>query len=163
MLCTLLTDFTYPMSRITISIPNKLHERLRDPRVRKSINISRVCQEAIDREVRRIADLPLDLERVEGILARIRQELHQTDEQWFSWGVQAARDWIEHEAPYALLRQLGEVSQEKRRACLQTAPPGALDALLAKHRDEPGFSERSFLDGWAQMTGLLWEVIKKNL
>ena len=151
------------MSRITISIPHTLHERLRDPRVRKSINISRVCQEAIHREVRRIADLPLDLERLEAILARIRQELNQTDEQWFSWGSQAARDWIEHEAPYALLRQLGEASQEKRMGRLRSTPPSALGALLAEHRAEPGFSERSFLDGWAHMTGLLWEVIKKNL
>ena len=50
------------MPRITISIPAGLKQRLDDPRVRKTINVSRVCQEALSREIHRMLDLPLDLD-----------------------------------------------------------------------------------------------------
>ena len=75
----------------------------------------------------------------------------------------AARDWVEHEAPYAWLRLLGQASPVERIRLLQDDPPPYLSAAIKNQGDAVGFSEPSFLQGWSHMIGLLWEVIKKNL
>jgi hypothetical protein len=136
---------------------------LSDPRIRKSINISRVCQDALRREVHKVADLPTELFRLDQIIARLREEKSKAGEQWFIAGTRLARDWVEHEAPYALLRQLGETHQEQRLRLLRQAMPEGLKQALARHREEPGFNENNFLEGWAHMLGLLWEAMKKSI
>jgi hypothetical protein len=151
------------MPRITISIPAVLKQRLDDPRVRKSINVSRVCQEALHREIHRMLDLPLDLRRMEGILSRLLKEREKARDRWFSRGASAAREWVEHEAPYALLRQLGEASLGERIRMLRQSPPPALSKRQQRLQKEKDFSPRSYLEGCAKAIGLLWEVIDRNL
>ena len=151
------------MPRITISIPEDLREKLTDPRVRKSINLSRVCQKALAREARRILDLPLDLTRVEGMLQRLRSDQEVLEDQWFAKGGQAARDWVENEAPYAWLRRFGQLAPSKRLTLLRRHPPKGLASRLEQIRDLPDFDERNFLKGWIHATSLLWELIERNL
>jgi hypothetical protein len=74
------------MPRITISIPTSLKQSLQDPRVRKSINISRICQEALSRAIRRMLDLPLELTRFEGVLSRLKEEREAAGDRWFKEG-----------------------------------------------------------------------------
>jgi hypothetical protein len=151
------------MPRITISIPAGLKKRLHDPRVRKSINVSRVCQEALDREIRRMLDLPLDVQRMEGIISRLRQEREKARDRWFTLGTQDAREWVEHEAPYALLRQLGEASPDQRLHALRHSPPPALKSRQKQLEAQADFSPKSHLEGFARALGLFWGVIGKNL
>jgi hypothetical protein len=151
------------MPRITISIPVDLKERLANPRVRKSINLSRVCQKALAREVHRVLDLPIDLERMESLLTRMREERETSQDQWFIKGIQAARVWIEHDAPYARLRHLGHQTAANRKRQLAQDPPPYLLKLLQEYRESSGFIEPSFVAGFAHMTGLLWEIVEKNL
>jgi len=100
---------------------------------------------------------------MESVLHRLREEREQSQDQWFSAGMNAARDWVEHEAPYAGLRLLGQASPVERIRLLQDDPPPYLSASLKSQSNAAGFSETSFLQGWSHMIGLLWEVIKKNL
>jgi len=151
------------MPRITISIPAGLKQRLDNPRVRKSINVSRVCQEALHREIHRMLDLPLDVQRMESILSRLQQEREKARDRWFTKGASAAREWVEHEAPYALLRQLGEASPSDRIRMLRQSPPLALSKGQKRLEKEIDSSPRSYLEGFARAVGLLWEVIDKNL
>ncbi|HUT99911.1 MAG TPA: hypothetical protein VM425_00575 [Myxococcota bacterium] len=151
------------MPRITISIPNDLKERITDPRVRKSINLSRVCQAALSREVNRLLDLPASLARMEALLTRLREEKEESVDRWFREGISAGRDWVEHEAPYARLRELGLAGRERRVESLRGAPPDQLAAMLARLRGSTGFRESSLIEGWAHIVRILWEVVEKNL
>lgn len=151
------------MPRITISIPTSLKQRLEDPRVRKSINVSRVCQEALARAISRMLDLPLDLKRIEGVLTRLKQERERAGDRWFKEGCATAREWVEHEAPYALLRQLGEASPGECMRILKHSPPPALKKSQKRLEKEKDFSPGSYLEGFARTVVLLWEVIDRNL
>ena len=151
------------MPRITISIPVDLKQRLEDPLVKKSINISRTCQEALARVVHRLLDLPADLKRMEKLLSRLRRDHERSQDKWLSEGSAAAREWAEHEASYGLLQRLGKASLEERMSILRRAPPGPLRELLQRYRERDDFLEESFLEGWALLTGLLWEVVKKTV
>jgi hypothetical protein len=151
------------MPRITISIPHDLQHRLADPRIRKSINVSRTCQDALRREVSRLLDLPLDLERIERTLQRLRQERTQVQSRWFQAGAAAAREWVEHEAGFARLRELGSLSIQARIRALRTAPSPELASALERQRAGEGFDEASFLQGWATALGLLWEALQEKI
>jgi hypothetical protein len=108
-------------------------------------------------------DLPLDLKRFEGALSRLKEERERAGDRWFKKGCAAAREWVEHEAPYALLRQLGEASPGERLRLLKHSPPPALKKAQKRLKEEKDFSPGSFLDGFAKTIGLLWEVIDRNL
>lgn len=151
------------MPRVTISIPSGLRERLADPRIRNSLNISRICQDALRREVSRILDLPLTIARVELLIDRLKKEKETLTDRWVGEGARLARDWIEHEAPYAQLRQLGEVRPEERRALLKKTPPPSLQKAIEAHREETNFSEASLVEGFGQTVAVLWQVIQPNL
>ncbi len=151
------------MPRITISIPRDLQHRLADPRVRKSINVSRTCQDALRREVSRLLDLPLDVERIEQTLLRLRQERTEAQARWFQEGAAAARAWVEHEAGFARLRELGALPLPARLRALEAAPPPELAGALEAQRGGEGFDETSFLQGWATAVGLLWEALREKI
>jgi hypothetical protein len=108
-------------------------------------------------------DLPLNLQRIEGVLSRLKQERERAGDRWFKEGSAAAREWVEHEAPYALLRQLGEASSGECLRMLKHAPPPALSKAQGRLKKEKDFSPRSYLEGFARTVGLLWEVIERNL
>ncbi len=151
------------MPRITISIPDDLKRQLSDVRVRKALNVSRVCQEALRREVRRMLNLPLELERMEALLARLRLDFQDREEHWFSTGSANAKDWIEHEASLERLRDLGDLPADKRLERLRHQPPARLAELISQLEDAPDFDLESLLKGWAATLGLMWAVIKQNL
>ena len=108
-------------------------------------------------------DLPLDLQRIEGILSRLKEERERARDRWFAEGSRAAREWVEHEAPYALLRQLGESSPGECIRMLRHSPPPALSKGQKRMKKEKDFSPGSYLEGFARTIGLLWEVIDRNL
>jgi len=151
------------MPRITISIPNDLKHRLADARVKRALNVSRVCQEALRREVRRLLDLPLDLERMQALIDRLRSEHREQGDQWFELGSREARDWIEHGADLEELARLGGLSMEQRITRLRHQPPPVLADAIERNESAPGFQLESLLRGFAATLGLMWDVIEKNL
>jgi hypothetical protein len=96
-------------------------------------------------------------------LLRLRQERTQVQARWFQAGAAAARDWVEHEAGFARLRELGSLSIQARLQALRTAPPAELVRALEGQRTGEGFDESSFLQGWAAAVGLLWEALQEKL
>jgi len=100
---------------------------------------------------------------MESLLERLREEQETAQDQWFTKGIQAAKDWVEHDASYAWLRQLGQQRSTLRLNQLSLHPPPFLVTLLENHRKSSGFVEPSFVAGFAHMTGLLWEIVEKNL
>ena len=151
------------MPRITISIPADLRDRLKHPAVKKALNISRVCQEALSRQVQRLLELPVEIQRMESLLDRLRQDRDSGHDRWFSDGAAAGRDWVEHEASHPILQKLGEADPADRVRLWLLDPPVSLLNQLKSLQVEADFSEQSFIDGWAHVIGLLWQVIKRNL
>jgi hypothetical protein len=151
------------MPRITISIPVDLKDQLAEGRVRKGLNVSRICQEALRREVRRVLQLPLDLERMDLLLSRLRQQREQIQDQWFGLGANDARAWVEQRASYQEMAYLGEMGMQNRETALNKRPPVALSDSLQNLAIEQGFNRESYLKGWATALGLMWAAIKDKL
>ena len=151
------------MPRITISIPTELKEQLGTRRVRQAINLSRVCQDALRREVRRLLDIPTDLDRMNQLIERLRRECEDSSEHCFLLGSGDARAWIENRSTLAKLRELGEMKHQDRLKSLQGNPPASLRDTLAKHRSEAEFNTDSYLEGWAATIAPMWETIKRHL
>lgn len=151
------------MPRITISIPADLKNQLAEGRVRKGLNVSRICQEALRREVRRVLHLPLDLERMDLVLSRLRQQREQLQDQWFGLGANDARAWVEERASYREVAGLGELGMQNRVSALNRRPPLALSESLQNLSSQEGFNRESYTKGWATALGLMWEAIKDKL
>jgi hypothetical protein len=151
------------MPRITISIPADLKDQLAEGRVRKGLNVSRICQEALRREVRRVLQLPLDLERMDLLLSRLRQQREQLQDQWFGMGANDARAWVEERASYQEMAGLGELGMQNRQSALKRRPPLALSESLQNLASQEGFNQESYTKGWATALGLMWEAIKDKL
>ncbi len=151
------------MPRITISIPTELKEQLGNRRVRQAINLSRICQDALRREVRRLLDIPTDLGRMNQLIERLRHECEDSSDHWFLLGSVDARSWIENQSTLAKLRELGEMKHQSRLNSLRGNPPAGLRDALAKHRSEAEFNTNSYLEGWAATIAPMWETIKRHL
>lgn len=151
------------MPRITISIPLGLKEKLSDPRVRRSLNISRVCQQALERHIRRLYDLPLELERLGRFLDRMTRQQAEESRRWFHSGLREARDWLEHEASYAQVRLLGSADAARRLRLLQKNPPAPLREGLEARATVADFDRDGYLQGWIAAIGAYWQFLERNL
>lgn len=70
--------------RINITVPNDLHERLQA--VRDRINISRICQEAIEQAVALEEIKMKALSNKEKVIERLRLERQKSEDDWFEAG-----------------------------------------------------------------------------
>lgn len=151
------------MPRVTISIPAELKEQLGQAKVRQALNVSRVCQRALRKEVQRLLDVPTDVDRMNRLIDRLRQERQDGSKRWFLLGSSEARIWVEEHATLADLRRFGEYRHAERIQQLRQEPPAFLRQCLEDHRSKKGFERSSYLDGWAATIGPMWETIKRHL
>ncbi|RLB54831.1 MAG: hypothetical protein DRI34_11455 [Deltaproteobacteria bacterium] len=131
--------------------------------MRRSLNISRVCQQALDRQIRRLHDLPLEVERLGRFLDRMARQQERESRQWFQHGLQEARDWLEHEASYAQVRLLGSANAARRLRRLLSAPPGPLREGLESRAAVADFDRDGYLQGWVAAIGAYWQFLERNL
>jgi len=120
------------MPRLTVSVPQELHDRLEKWRDR--MNISRVCQEALEREVRRLEELPDDAKALTGLVERLSREKADGERQWFSQGVSDGMTWA---------RGAGYADLNNR---IPEATKGFPNTYQGVRKVDPGFVEvaRSF-------------------
>ena len=71
---------------LTITVPEKLHKRLQE--VKKSFNVSRVCQEAIETEIKRHELLKSGLEDIKDVIERLRLEKAEIAKRAYDIGYQ---------------------------------------------------------------------------
>lgn len=95
--------------RLNIYIPDELHRALQAHRER--LNVSRICQEALAREVAAVESLlevdgplpQLDEEERLSIAARLRAERERRESYWYDIAYRTAFEWARHHAdPEAL-------------------------------------------------------------
>jgi hypothetical protein len=132
------------MARLTVSIPQDLHDRL--DRWRDNINISRICQEALERELRRLEELPEDAVALGDMVRR-----------WFSQGVADGMTWA-RSAGYVDLRATAEGSPTAT-----TAAKTALQQGAAAHRSDPGFGTDAYESGWRFAAAEIWRRVEPKI
>jgi hypothetical protein len=76
------------MARLNISIPDALHARL--DRVRERVNVSRVCADALEKEIDMLEARP---SIADPTVAQLMQRLKGAREQWYERGHEDGKQW----------------------------------------------------------------------
>jgi hypothetical protein len=143
------------MPRLTVSIPQDLHDRLEH--WRDHLNISRVCQRALDREVRRLEELPQDAHALGTLVERLSREKADGDRAWFSQGVADGMTWAQG-ASYIDLRETAEKGVEATPEIT-----AVVSRRMSRHEEELGFEPESYIEGWRFAASELWRRVKDKI
>ena len=146
------------MARLNITIPDELYAALELWRGR--INISKVCQEAIAKELAKLQDLPRQAVELETLVERLRDEKTRADKAFFAQGVSDAIAWTRG-APYQELRLCGEYGEPAGRA--PDRWPGALQRALRRHASDATFDEAAYAEGWLAGVAEVWQRVKDKV
>lgn len=106
--------------RINISIPEDLHAELDN--WRDQLNVSGICQEALEKEVGRLKAVATAGEDLDSVVKRLRAEKDEWERQWYERGIQLGREWAKQARYQRLLAWQGRN---------QPPPDDLLDLLVA--------------------------------
>jgi hypothetical protein len=143
------------MPRLTISVPDELHRSLE--RFRDRLNISRVCQEALAREIAKLEQLPRGALELEKLVERLRDEKAATDRQWFAQGATDGIDWTRG-AAYPELVAAADPAQ-----ALGKQGRDAIRAGVRRHGRTVGFDEESYVAGWRTAAAEVWARVRETV
>ncbi|MGQ0847743.1 MAG: hypothetical protein ACT4OP_01240 [Actinomycetota bacterium] len=136
-----------------MSVPLELHDRLEKWRDR--LNISRVCQEALERELRRLEELPDDAKALSGLVDRLAREKADGETQWFAQGVSDGMTWARG-AAYIDLKAAAETGS--------TSPvASAIRKGKSSHAKVVGFDDDSYVAGWKFAASEVWRRVKTKI
>lgn len=112
---------------------------------------------ALDRELRRLEELPRDAHALGTLVERLSREKADGDRAWFSQGVADGMTWAQG-ASYINLRETAENGAE--------ATP-ELTAIVrrsvSRYQEEPGFEPDSYIGGWRFGASELWRRVKDKI
>ena len=145
------------MARLNITIPDELYVAL-EP-WRDHINISRVCQEALAREVAKLNDLPRQAAELADLVERMQQEKATAEKFAFGQGLTDSITWARG-ATYAELRRWGEHGEAHGAGAGKN---GALEAAIQRHQDDVSFDERAYREGWVMGTKEVWQRVRDKV
>ncbi len=146
------------MPRLNISVPQELYERIEKWRDR--LNLSRVCQEAIARELAKLENLPVELRQIERVLARLGREKAAVERRWFRRGVHEGLDWAKG-ADYAALKRWG--SEAITPEVIQEAVGGPATESAGRYAEDPGWDPRPYQEGWLTGVAQFWARVKDKV
>lgn len=150
--------------RITITISDTLRARLQA--VRKKLNISAVCQEAIEHVV---SIEELKMAGKEKVIERLRLERKKTTEEWFECGkIDSFKDvevlsYEKFEQLWDLYQNKGEIERYQWIALDQF--PDEFHELLQKRLNDysPKPNEQIYLAGWIDGVTEFWAAIADEI
>jgi hypothetical protein len=140
--------------RINISVSDALYERLQ--RTKDGINISQICQSAIETAVT-IEEIKLkDVPPMDKLVERLRIEKEDSDTQSRIDGIEAGKE------------DALEMSFEEFKALEADPTGGQPDWVYENHieyadRDCVPLNENAFLEGWREGALSVWEEVKNTL
>lgn len=146
------------MARLNITVPDDLYKRAEKWRDR--INLSRVCQEAIRRELDKLEQVPEQLREMREALSRLEREKAKIERSCFRKGVYDGLEWARG-ADYASLKRWGE--QPATAEALEEVLHGPAARSAAVHHDDPGWEPRPYAEGWIAGVNQFWERAKNHL
>lgn len=147
------------MPRLNITIPDELYAALEPWRGR--LNISKICQEALAREVAKLNELPRQAAELAALIERLQQEKAHAEKFAYAQGVTDGVAWA-RDASYAELRRWGECSAGPH------APRGgdgerALHAALQPYQADPAFDELAYREGWRMGIEEVWQRVRDQV
>lgn len=145
------------MARLNITIPDELYAALAP--WRDHINISKVCQEALAREVAKLNDLPRQAAELAALVERMQQEKANAEKFAFGQGLTDSIAWARG-ASYAELRRWGEFGEN---GAAPAGGTGVLEASMERHRNEPSFDERAYREGWVMGVKEVWQRVRDKV
>ena len=109
------------MPRLNIFVPDDLHENLE--KIRDTLNVSAICQDALRREMARRQPLTGDIEVTEEIVERLRSEKEDYERESRDRGFRMGIEWARR-AKFSGLRRWGDYKpgSPERLANLDTPP-----------------------------------------
>jgi hypothetical protein len=122
---------------ISISIPEKLHERLQN--LKDKINVSKLCQDAILKEIKKIEDFRKRIHKspkTDKIIERLSKEMNESEGLVYERGRKDGEQWAKT-AHYDDL--YGAVCKQEDEDIINSGPvddlePEILDYLSEKHK-----------------------------
>lgn len=139
--------------RITVTIPDDLHQRLQI--VKDALNVSRLCQEAIDNAVR-IEELKRqESPSMNTLIERLKIEKQQHVAEWKEAGVEdGKKDALELSyEEFKGLEQNNSIDDEDLL--------GWIDDRHLQYTENP--DREAYLDGWLQGVLSVWNEVKNSL
>ena len=138
--------------RINITIPNTLSERLQI--VKGQLNVSRICQEAIEKAVSaqeiNIEDIPAR----DKLIKRLRMEKEESAKAWKETGFTDSQKDAQELSydDFQMLENKGEISEETR------------EWVIENHfKYYENLNEESYFEGWIEGALNLWNEIKDEV
>lgn len=146
------------MARLNITVPSELYNRIEKWRDR--LNLSRICQEAIAREIAKLEDIPGEVRELQEVLARLEREKAAMERRWFRQGVQDGLNWGKG-ADYAALKRWGTapISPET----IREAVAGVAKDSAGKYTEDPSWDAIPYGEGWLTGVAQLWARVKDRL
>lgn len=138
--------------RITVTIPDQLHERLQQ--VKDKLNISGLCQQAIEKAVE-IEEIKFkDVPNMEKLLERLRMEKQQSEDNWKKEGIKDGR------------ADAMDLSYDEFRALEGNEDiPDNIEIWVRDRNMEylENLDEEAYLEGWKEGALSVWEQVKDSL
>ena len=154
--------------KITLSIPDMLHEKLTE--WRSSFNFSKLFQEALTEAIQKKEALQKRFSEefdMSDIVNRLRQEKAAFDDRFFKFGKRQGIRWAKAAHYEDLLHVLhltdtyGIIGHEQYKDYFQHIYD---DHELGKYSHEGGVDhERRFMDGWFQGVRAFWNEIREQI
>jgi hypothetical protein len=143
------------VARLTISVPDDLRRSL--DRFRDRLNVSKICQDALMKEIAKLEELPRGALELEEMVERLRSEKASADRRWFAQGVTDGISWTRG-APYPELLAAADPAQP-----LGDEGSAAVRASVERHRGSPGFDEDNYVAGWRMAAAEVWARVKETV
>jgi hypothetical protein len=146
------------VARLNITVPDELYERVE--KWRERLNLSRICQAAISREIEKLELVPEDVRQMHQALSRLGQQKAKVERSCFRKGVYDGLEWA-RQAEYAVLKRWGE----------QAASAGAPDEALrgpaagsaSAHSNAIDWHPQPYAEGWIAGVRQFWDRARNRL
>jgi post-segregation antitoxin (ccd killing protein) len=146
------------LARLNITIPDELHVRIE--KWRERLNISRVCQDAIRRELDKLEQLPEEVRHMHEALSRLGQQKARVERSSFRKGVHDGLEWA-RQAEYPLLKHWGERTADGE--FLGEVLKGPAASAAATHSGDAAWEPKPYAEGWIAGVQQFWERARSRL
>ncbi|MEH2383111.1 MAG: hypothetical protein V7K27_30215 [Nostoc sp.] len=153
--------------RITITLPDNLHERLQ--MFKESLNISGVCQQAIDLAVQ-IEEIKVrtDIPAMEKAITRLRKQKQEASAKWKQTGFKDGLIDATEKLDYLTLKYIGEGGDiEESIPGIKNEPTVMMwveHFKFARYEiEEDYFESEIYTQGWIEGVIHVWKEIKDKL
>lgn len=146
------------MARLNITVPDELYERIE--KWRERLNLSRICQDAIARELDKLELVPGEVREMQEALSRLGEQKAKVERSCFRKGVYDGLEWA-READYPVLKRWGEQLQSD--PAWEEVLRGPAAEAAAAHSEDIDWHAQPYAEGWIAGVQQFWNRAKQRL